>query len=55
MTKKTLRQVLIDTILLKNSDEDNVQERLFLESLPTSDLQALARQDDDLESPNFED
>lgn len=51
MKKKTLRQQLIDTILDKNGDEDNLQERAFLESLTTEDLQALARQDDDLESP----
>jgi len=54
MKSKNVRQQLIDSILLKNGDNDNTQERLFLETLPTVDLQALARQDDDLESPNFE-
>jgi len=54
MKKKNVRQQLIDSILLRNGDEDNQQERAFLETLPTVDLEALARQDDDLESPNFE-
>jgi hypothetical protein len=38
-----LRQQYINIILDRNGDGSNVQERLFLEALPMSDLEALVR------------
>lgn len=47
MVKKSLRQQYVNIILDRNGDEDNVQERLFLEALPMSDLEALVRNVDE--------
>lgn len=43
MTHMNLRQQYIGIILDRNGDQDNLQERLFLEALPMSDLEALVR------------
>jgi hypothetical protein len=49
--KKSLRQQYIDTILNKNGDEDNAEERAFLETLGLEELKTLAANidDDDIE------
>jgi hypothetical protein len=51
MNKITLRQQLINTILIKNDEEDNESERSFLEQLSMPELQALAGNDRDDEIP----
>jgi hypothetical protein len=45
MKKISLRQQLINTILVRNDDEDNESERAFLEQLSLPELQALAGND----------
>ncbi|MBN1183464.1 MAG: hypothetical protein JXB49_14335, partial [Bacteroidales bacterium] len=45
MEKKSLRQQLIDEILMRDENEDNENERAFLESLSLLELQALAGSD----------
>jgi hypothetical protein len=42
-----LRQQYINIILDRNGDGDNLQERIFLEALPMSDLEALVKNVDD--------
>ncbi len=49
MEKISLRQQLINTILVRNDDEDNESERAFLEQLSMPELQALAGNDPDVE------
>ncbi len=44
---KNRREVLIKTILSKNGDEDNLEERMFLEALTIPELGALAISNDD--------
>jgi hypothetical protein len=43
----TQRQEYVNIILDRNDDQDNLQERRFLEALPMSDLEALVRNTDD--------
>ena len=50
MEKISLRQQLINTILVRNDHEDNESERAFLEQLSMSELQALAGNDPDVET-----
>ena len=50
MNKLSLRQQLINTILVRNDDEDNESERAFLEQLSMPELQALAGNDPDVET-----
>ena len=50
MNKISKRQQLINTILVKNDDEDNESERAFLEQLSIPELQALAGNDPDVET-----
>ena len=50
MKKISLRQQLINTILVRNDDEDNESERAFLEQLSMPELQALAGNDPDVET-----
>ena len=47
MAHMNLRQQYINIILDRNGDQDNVQERIFLEALPMSDLEALVRNETD--------
>jgi hypothetical protein len=47
MNKSSLRQQLINTILIKIDGEDNETERAFLENLPLSELKALAEENSD--------
>jgi len=51
MEKISLRQQLINTILIKNDDEDNDSERAFLEQLSMPELKALAGENPDDEIP----
>ena len=48
---KSLRQEYIDIILTKNGDEDNPDERAFLQSLGLEELKnlAFAGEDDEIE------
>lgn len=47
MARNNLRHEYINIILDRNGDGDNVQERIFLEALPMSDLEALVKNVDD--------
>jgi hypothetical protein len=51
MKNDKLRQQLINTILIKNDDEDNDNERAFLEQLSIPELKALAGENPDDEIP----
>lgn len=51
MKNDKVRQQLINTILIKNDDEDNESERSFLEQLSIPELKALAGEDPDDEIP----
>jgi len=51
MEKISLRQQLINTILIKNDDEDNDSERAFLEQLSMPELKALAGENPEDEIP----
>lgn len=45
---KNKRNDLVNAILIKNGDEDNDEERAFLELLPLPELEALASGEDEL-------
>lgn len=48
--EKSVRQQYIDIILSKNGDEDNPQERAFLQTLGLEELKSLSvSNDDDIE------
>ena len=51
MKNDNLRQQLINTILIKNDDEENESERSFLEQLSMPELKALAGENPDDEIP----
>lgn len=47
--KKEVKEQLINTILLKNGDEENEEERAFLNVLTINELEALANGSNDTE------
>jgi len=49
MSKRNLREELINTILIKNGNDDDPNERAYLKTLSLIELKVLAYENDNLE------